>query len=314
MVGYLAVRSAGPHLHQAIRDLGGAQRDWIAVAGLCFLSAATATAAAWRSALTASGGSMSFVDTTARYAVGSLVNTFVPMRLGDAVRIGLLSRAFERTGRIVTTTGLFAFLGIVRVAALTLLLLPAAALGILPLEMLVLAGAVLAVAIAVVLCLPRRVEGLVGRFFDALRVVGRSPAATMRVLGWLLLSSAARVGAAAASASALGVSKPLVAAAIIVPALEVSSLVPLTPGNFGVTSGVVALALHAQGVDTATALAVGIGFHAIETVVGVSFGFGGLLRVGALALPRARRIAALAVGFAAFVALAAFVGVFLDVP
>ena len=54
-----------------------------------------------------------------------------------------------------------------------LLLLPAAALGILPLKMLVLAGAVLAVAIAIVLSLPRRVEGLVGHFFEALRV-GRS--------------------------------------------------------------------------------------------------------------------------------------------
>jgi uncharacterized membrane protein YbhN (UPF0104 family) len=312
-LGFLALRSVGPQVHRAADELSTARRDWIVLAGLCFLAAALATSAAWRTALIASSGAIGFFDTTARYAIGSVVNTFVPMRLGDAVRIGLLSRAFERNGRVLRTSGVFAFLGVARVGALALLLLPAAALGLVPVRMLLLAGAVLAVTIPVATWAARRVEGRLGRFLDAFRLIGRSPTAATRVLGWMLVSSASRVGAAAAAASALGVSRPLAAAVIIVPALELSSLVPLTPGNFGVTSGVVAVALHTQGVDMTTALAVGLGFHVVETIVGIVFGVGGAIAVGGQALPRAPRVATLAFGFAMFVALAAAVGAFLDV-
>jgi len=313
-VGLVAVRSGGPELGNAVRSLGGARPDWIVVATLGFLSAAVATAAAWRSALTASAGAIGFVDTAARYAVGGLVNTFAPLRMGDAVRVGLLSRAFDRNGRVSKTTGVLAFLGVARIAALILLLLPAAALGILPARIPLLACGTLAVAtLGARLCAPRLVEGVVGRFLEAFRLIGRSPAATVRVLLWLLLSSASRVAAAAAAAAALGVARPIAAAVIIVPALELSSLFPLTPGNLGVTSGVVALALRAQGVDTTTALAVGIGFHAVETVVGISFGVAGAIRLASAGFPRVQRVAALAGGLAAFAALGGILNVFLDV-
>lgn len=304
--------SGWSHLHHAVGNLGGARPEWVAVAALCFLSAALASAAAWRSAITSSAGSIGFADATARYAVGGLVNTFVPFRLGDAVRVGLLSRAYKQSGRLLTTTGVCAFLGVSRGVALGLLLLPAAALGILPLRMLALAGLLLALAAAVCVWAPKRVEGIVARLLDAFRLIGRSRRASARVLGWLVLSSASRLVAAAAAASALGIPRPLVAATIIVPALELSNLVPLTPGNFGITSGVVALALTGQGVNGTTALSVGIGFHAVETVVGISFGLAGAIKLAGMALPRAQRIAALSGGFAVFVVLAVVVGVFLD--
>jgi uncharacterized membrane protein YbhN (UPF0104 family) len=315
-VAFVAFRSGGPRLRDAVASLGGAHRGWIVVAGACFLSAALASAAAWRSALLSSAGTIGYADAAARYSVGGLVNTFVPLRMGDAVRVGLLSKAFESGGRLAATTGVLAFLAVARMAALLVLLLPAAVFGLLPVRMLWPTGAVLAVAVlGAYLLAPRRVAGVVGRFLDAFRLIGRSPAATLRVIGWLLASTLARAGAAAASAAALGAPRPIAAAAIMVPALELSSALPLTPGNVGITSGVVALALRAQGVDLTTALAVGIGFHAIETVVGITFGLAGATKLApeTRLRPRVRRVAGVAGGLAGAAALAALLGVFLDV-
>jgi len=154
-VALVALRSAWPQLDHAVHSLAGARRDFLAVAALSFLSAALATSAGWRSALVASAGRIGFVDTAARYAVGCLFNTFVPLRIGDAVRVGLLSRAFHPSGSVLKTTGVLAFLGVARVAALLLLLLPAAAFGILPAGMVLLAAGFLSVAtIALVVCAP----------------------------------------------------------------------------------------------------------------------------------------------------------------
>jgi uncharacterized membrane protein YbhN (UPF0104 family) len=309
----LAPLRAGPRLDRAVTDASAAQQDWVVLATACFLSAALASAAAWRSALTACNGTIGFLDTASRYAVGCLVNTFVPVRLGDAVRVGLLSRAFEERSRVLTTTGVLAFLGVARAAALMLLLLPAVAWGFLSGRMLAFPAALVVAAAAVVFIARRRMEEwFATALLDAFRVIGRSPASSARVVGWLFLSSAARLGAAAASAAALGVSRPVAAAAIIVPALEISNLVPLTPGNVGITSGVVALALKAQGVDTATALAVGITFHALETIVGVAFGVTGTVKVFGLPLP-VRRFATVAALLATLLAVSAVLAELVDI-
>jgi uncharacterized membrane protein YbhN (UPF0104 family) len=96
----------------------------------------------------------------------------------------------------------------------------------------------------------------------------------------------ARVSAAAAASAAVGVQHPLAAALLIVPALQAATILPVTPGNLGVASGAIALALHSQGVAGDVALAAGIAFHAIETAVGVSLG---LASVGFLAWTRRLR-------------------------
>ena len=54
----------------------------------------------------------------------------------------------------------------------------------------------------------------------------------------------ARVGAVAAIVSSLGIQRSLGAALLIIPALDAASLLPLTPGNIGVASGAVVVALH----------------------------------------------------------------------
>ena len=64
---------------------------------------------------------------------------------------------------------------------------------------------------------------------------------------------------------------------MIVPAIELAKLLPITPGNVGLTSAAVAIALHAHGVPLEAAVAAGITLHAVETVVGLAFGAAGTL-------------------------------------
>ena len=59
---------------------------------------------------------------------------------------------------------------------------------------------------------------------------------------------ALRVLAATAIAAAFGVDQPLAAAVLIIPALDLAGILPLTPGNVGVASAAVAFALTAHGV------------------------------------------------------------------
>ena len=77
---------------------------------------------------------------------------------------------------------------------------------------------------------------------------------------------ALRLAAATAIAAAFGVEQPLVAALLIVRALDLAGILPLTPGNVGVASAAVAFALKAHGVGSEVALTAGIAFGAVETL------------------------------------------------
>jgi hypothetical protein len=81
---------------------------------------------------------------------------------------------------------------------------------------------------------------------------------------------------------------------VIVPALDAAGLIPLTPGNFGVTSGAIALTLQAHGASFTNGLAAGIAFHAVETAVGVMLGIASLVWLAPYSSPTARRVTLLA--------------------
>jgi hypothetical protein len=119
----------------------------------------------------------------------------------------------------------------------------------------------------------------------------------------MALSTAARVGAAAAIVSSLGVHHSLGAALLIVPALDAASLLPLTPGNVGLASGAVIVALQGYGIGAMTALTISLGLHAVEGVAGVVCGTVGLLALLGERRPAARR-AAVALACAALIAAA----------
>ena len=81
---------------------------------------------------------------------------------------------------------------------------------------------------------------------------------------------------------------------MIVPALDIACLLPITPGNIGVTSATIAMALQAHGTSFTNGLAAGIAFHAIETAVGIMFGIASLVWLAPYPSPAARRVALLA--------------------
>jgi uncharacterized membrane protein YbhN (UPF0104 family) len=164
------------------------------------------------------------------------------------------------------------------------------------------------IGVALAVRASRRPAG--GRFshvLDAFRALGREPRAAFRLVAWIALSTAGRLAAATAVGAALGIRQPLAAAVVIVPMLEVAGMIPLTPGNIGVTSGAIAMAFQSQGISFTRGLAAGIAFHAVETAVGILVGVSSVIWLAPYPSPTLRRFAV--VGAAAMGCLA-LAGVF----
>jgi len=89
----------------------------------------------------------------------------------------------------------------------------------------------------------------------------------------------ARVFAAAAIGVALGVRSPLVAALLIVTALDLAGQFPRTPRNIGIANGAVAIALESRSIALTTALAIGLAFQAVQTSVDIVAGAAGALHL-----------------------------------
>src|SRR5947208_14336235 len=82
----------GHRVAEALATMRTADAKWLWIAGAGFVVSVSAAAASWRSAIRLCGGRLSLGEACARYGAGSLVNTFVPFRAGDAVRLGPLAR------------------------------------------------------------------------------------------------------------------------------------------------------------------------------------------------------------------------------
>jgi hypothetical protein len=101
-------------------------------------------------------------------------------------------------------------------------------------------------------------------------------------------STVCRYLAAAAACASLGIREAFAAAIIILPALDLAGLFPVTPGNVGLTSGAIAVALKAHGIAFHDGLAAGIAFHAVETGVGLLFGIFALVWLAPAVTTRTR--------------------------
>ena len=227
----------------------------------------------------------------ARYGVGSLVNTLVPFRAGDAVRIGLFCRALPTEKPLWTTGGAFAALGAARAVVLGALVVAGYLSGAVPIWPLLIAVGLVAAAVGRRDRLPQEQRAPARRLPLARRPSRSAPPAS---------SPGSRSRPAAASSprppsrGALDLPHPLAAAIVIIPALDVAGLIPLTPGNLGITSAAIAVALQAQGTSFTNGLAAGIAFHAVETAVGLMFGIASLVWMAPYPSPAARRVALLA--------------------
>jgi uncharacterized membrane protein YbhN (UPF0104 family) len=273
-----AIVAARPALlGEAIDGLEDAQAGWLWVAAFGFLASLLASASGWRSALGLCGGSLSRTDAAARFGIGSLVNSLSPMRVGEPVRIALFARALDGEDRGWRMGGVFGVIATVRCVVFGVLVVGAAALGAVPfLPVLILGGVVVAAVVVAVVARDRTPQSHVAHLLDAFRELGRSPRAGAPVVGWIAVSAATRFFAAVAIAFALGVNSPVLAALVIIPVLDLASLLPLS-GNLGITSGAVVVALQTRGVPLGQAVTTGLAFHAVETAAGIAFGSAGAL-------------------------------------
>jgi uncharacterized membrane protein YbhN (UPF0104 family) len=262
-------------LSSAVADLARAQPGWIVAAASFFALGLMASAAGWRVGLRACGGSTGFTQISARYTIGSLVNSVAPAHLGGAVRLGLLSRTLPGDDRLWRAGGIAASVAAARTLVLAALIVPAAAVGRIPLW----PAPLLALGVVVVLTLgtrfSARTAGKLGSLLQIFRSIGRSPREGAALFGWIGCSCVARVAAAVAIAMALGVPHPIWVAVVLLAAMALAGLLPLTPGNFGAGAGAATLALHGTGVGLGVALALGFAFQAVETFVGMTLGLGG---------------------------------------
>ena len=293
----------GDRVSEAVGGLGAADPGLLWVAGISFAGTSICGALAWRAALRASGSPLPLVDASARYAVGCGVNALAPAHVGSALRVALFGRVTK--GGCWTVSGAAAAVGVTRIVWLGALIAIGSAGGVLPQWPLLVIGLIVAGAGVVGvasrrLSLPTRIEQLLAAF----RSLAASPRDLAIVAGWALLGAVAKVAAATAVVAAMGIDSPLRAALVLVPAVELAAILPITPGNVGLASAAVALALGSQGVESRTALSAGIAFGAVELLTGMAVGIAGAL---ALAGPWARPyVRVVAVGAAASVAAIAF--------
>ena len=249
--------------------LRGADPGELVLAGCCFAAAVACSAASWRTLL---GRTLSLGDACARYGAGSLVNTLVPARAGDAVRLGLFGRVAP--GGLLAAGGVAAAVGTARWLAVVPLAIGGTAAAELPVPPLAIAAAGAAtLPLAAAWLLACRGSRRAAALLAPLRNAG--PRCLASLFAWVAGTIATRIAAATLAGAALGVPRPLTAALLVVPALELAGIVPLTPANLGVAGGAAALAFHAHGVPMRAALAAGLALHAVETVTGIVVGVAG---------------------------------------
>jgi uncharacterized membrane protein YbhN (UPF0104 family) len=286
----------------ALAVLQQVRPGWLLVAGLGFGASLLCSAAAWGAGLRACGGSADYVDVASRYAVGSLVNSATPAHVGGAVRLALLSRTLPGRDPVLRACGVGTAIGAARAAALGLLIFAAAAVGRVPLWPAPILIAAVAAAVAIGMRLSTRVAGRVGAVLQAFR----SPRHAFELSRWIAYSYVFRIAAGVAIVASLGISRPLTVALVLLGALALAGVLPLTPGNFGAGAGAATIALHGAGVAVADALALGVTLQAVETGTALLLGLTGSAMLAAPGT-RLRRWSFATVAVAAF-ALAATVG------
>ena len=279
-VGALALfpDQLGAPIVSALHALTGAERWWLLGASAGFVLAFACTVGAWRAAFAAAGGRIGTRQAAARLGIGALVNAVAPAKLGEPVKLALCGRVVETDHKLRTLGGAYAALTAARSLALVTLVVAASATGALPLwPAFGLLGVVAVVLLLVATSRRVRSHGRVADVVGGLAELGRSPRRLASVVGWMLGTVAAQLAATVAIAAALGLPHPLLAALVILPALELASTFPVTPGGIGVGSGAVAVALASRGIGMTEALGVGFAMQGVQTLVSVSAGSLGAL-------------------------------------
>jgi hypothetical protein len=168
-----------------------------------------------------------------------------------------------------------------RTLALAVLVLGAAAAGRIPLWPAPLLAVGALAVLAVCARLSERVAGRVGSLLQTFRRQAHSPRRGLDLLAWIVCSFAARLAATVAIVAALGIPRPLPVAVVLLAAVALAGVLPLTPGNIGAGAAAATVALHGTGLGFNVALALGITFQAVETCAGMMLGIAGTAVVAA---------------------------------
>ena len=273
--------------------------EWVVVAiGLNLLSVVV-RAFAWRTVI---GQALppphpTFPTVFSAFSVGLFANAVLPGRVGELARVAVLTRRFPgRKGVWATLVGsvfahrvfdLFPSLILV-VWVLTTAKIPDWALT----SLTALAGIGIALFVVGLLAARRHpgehtvVEAGLGPVRRVLTMsryglaVMRSPvpaaiALLFQCLGWLC-----QLFAVWATMRAFHIYKPLPAAGLVLVLMNIATILPLWPGNFGLLQAAIAFPLKQYGVTLARGFAFGIGLQLIEASVGVAVGLVFLAREG----------------------------------
>ena len=267
---------AAEHLRAVVDSLRSANPSWLLIAVSGYTAAYLTSVGAWRTAIHAAGGRIGFGAALARLGIGSVVNTVAPARVGDALKVALLTDAFDGNDRIWTAGGLYAAVAASRAVSIATLVIAASAAGALPLwPALALVAAAAALVGLGLSPLPLRRFHRLAHAVAGPAALARSPRRAAKLLAWSTGTTLCRLGATTAVAVALGLSRPLVAGLLIATALDAAGMLPLTPGNIGVAGGAVAVALASRGVNASHALGVAVAVQGLETCVSLAAGAAG---------------------------------------
>jgi uncharacterized membrane protein YbhN (UPF0104 family) len=276
-LGALSLPLLGHHLVSTLHVLTDASRPWLAASFAAFLGAFACTVGAWRSALSAAGARLCPKQAAARLGIGSMVNAFTPAKLGDAVKITLCARAIDAPDRMWTATGTYTALAAARSLTLAGLVVAASATHALPIwPVFLLVGSAAVVALVAVASTRFRSHHRIASFLAGVAALANDRRALRGVALWTIGMQLFRLAGTVAAVYAFGLPHPLLAALVILPALDLAGAVPLTPGSFGIGGGAVAVALASRGIGMADALATGLAIQGVETLVSVTCGSLGL--------------------------------------
>ena len=227
------------------------------------------------------------------FSVGLFANAVLPGRVGELARVAVLRRRIARRGTTATLIGsVVAHRMFDLFPALTLVVWVLFAAKI-PRWALTSIAVVLVVGIALFFAawvLARRqhrdaldglgpVRQLLVRGREGLAVM-REPAAAATAASFQFAGWVCQLFAVWAAMFAFHIHEHLAAAGLVLVLINVATIFPLWPGNFGLVQIAVAFPLVNYGVDYARGFAFGIGLQAIEASVGVGVGLIFLAREG----------------------------------
>jgi uncharacterized protein (TIRG00374 family) len=285
----------GPDWHAVRTAFTSVRWEWVAAAVGFNLLSVVSRAFAWNIAIKQSieKPHPKFPLVFSAFSVGLFANAVLPGRVGELARVAVLRRRMVgRRGTTVTLIGsVFAHRAFDLFPAVTLVIWVLITAKI-PHWAITSIGVFFAVGLILFLSavtLARRQKweredyGRARRLLSRARqglAIMRSPAAAATAAAFQFGGWICQLFAVWSTMEAFDIHLPLSAAGLVLVLMNVATIFPLWPGNFGLVQIAVALPLVSYGVTYAHGVAFGIGLQAIEASVGVGVGLIFLAREG----------------------------------